>query len=329
MKVASQEFKVSTPDRVFYPATGTTEADVIAYVQVADVLLPYLSGRPATRKRWPDGVDDLEFFAKDLEVGSAPWLTSHKEPTTTKTSRPAPAGSAAAAVLPMDLAGPVELELAKAVPSVPGPHAMPGGSVYELKWDGYRGSVVRDATGARLWSRQRNEMSAQFPELIAAAAAALPKGTVVEAVIWNGARLDFDLLQHRLAGGTNKIAQQVREHPASYVMFDLLAADGQDLRLLPLRERRARLEDLAADLTPPLHLSPITDNLQVATDWMAGYRAAGIEGLVIKGAGTRYEPGARRWSKYKSRETTEVIIGAVTGPITAPRNHHRRALPRI
>ena len=106
-----------------------------------------------------------------------------KQLTTTKTSRPAPVGSAAAAILPMDLAGPVELELAKAVPSVPGPHAMPGGSVYELKWDGYRGSVVRDAAGARLWSRQRNEMSAQFPELVAAAAAALPAGTVVDGVI--------------------------------------------------------------------------------------------------------------------------------------------------
>ncbi len=137
-------------------------------------------------------------------------------------------------------------------------------------------------------------------------------------VIWNGATLDFDLLQRRLTGGPGKIAQQVWEHPASYVMFDLLALGGQDLRPLPLRERRVRLEDLAAHLEPPLHLSPLTDDLDVATDWMAGYRAAGMEGLVIKGAGTRYEPGARRWSKYKTRETAEVIIGAVTGPITAP-----------
>ena len=238
--------------------------------------------------------------------------TRHRPPV-------ADAAGATVAVLPAELAGPVELELAKAVASVPGPHAMAGGSLYELKWDGYRGSLVRDTSGARLWSRQRNDLSAQFPELIAAAAA-LPPGTVLdgEVVVWNGARLDFDLLQRRLAGGAGKIAQQVREHPASYVMFDLLAIDGQDQRRLPLRERRARLEDLAAHLGPPLHLSPQTDDLEVATTWMAGYRPAGIEGLVIKGASTRYEPGARRWSKFKSRETTEVIIGAVTGPITAP-----------
>lgn len=54
MKVAGQEFKVSTPDRVFYPATGTNKADVIAYyVQVVDVMLPHLAGRPATRKGGP------------------------------------------------------------------------------------------------------------------------------------------------------------------------------------------------------------------------------------------------------------------------------------
>ena len=249
-------------------------------------------------------------------------LTATDQPKSRLNRRPPVADTAGAttAVLPADLTGPVELELAKAVASVPGRHAMAGGSLYELKWDGYRGVIVRDAGGARMWSRQRNNLSAQFPELITAAAA-LPAGTVLdgEVVTWNGDRLDFDLLQRRIAGGAGEIAEQVRQHPASYVMFDLLAIDGQDQRLLPLRDRRAQLEDLAADLTPPLHLSPITDDLQVATDWMAGYRAAGIEGLVIKGAGTRYEPGARRWSKYKRRETNEVIIGAVTGRITAPK----------
>ncbi len=51
---------------------------------------------------------------------------------------------------------------------------------------------------------------------------------------------------------------------------------------------------------------------------MADYRAAGIEGLVVKGAASRYEPLQRRWVKVKSRETTEVVIGAVIGPITLP-----------
>ena len=74
--VGGQDFKVTTPGRVFYPETGTTKAEVIDfYLQVAEVMLPHLAGRPATRKRWPDGVDGSEFFAKDLELGTPPWLT--------------------------------------------------------------------------------------------------------------------------------------------------------------------------------------------------------------------------------------------------------------
>lgn len=74
--VDRQEFKVSTPGRVFYLATGTTKREVIDYyLAVADVMLPHLSGRPATRKRWSDGVDGPELCAKDIELGTQEWMT--------------------------------------------------------------------------------------------------------------------------------------------------------------------------------------------------------------------------------------------------------------
>jgi bifunctional non-homologous end joining protein LigD len=74
--VAGQTFKVTTPGRVLYPGTGTTKAEVIDYyLAVAGVLLPLMAGRPATRKRWPDGVAGPEFFAKDLEPGTPGWVT--------------------------------------------------------------------------------------------------------------------------------------------------------------------------------------------------------------------------------------------------------------
>ena len=73
--IAGQEFKVTTPARVLYPATGTTKLDVIRYyADVAAVMLPQVQGRPATRKRWPEGVDQASFFVKDLEPGTPPWL---------------------------------------------------------------------------------------------------------------------------------------------------------------------------------------------------------------------------------------------------------------
>lgn len=57
-------------------------------------------------------------------------------------------------VLPADLAGPVAVALARAAPSVPETRALPGGCVYELKWDGFRLVVVTTKAGSRLWTRQ-------------------------------------------------------------------------------------------------------------------------------------------------------------------------------
>ena len=69
--IAGQEFKVTSPERVFYPATGTTKLDVIRYyADVSGVMLPGVTGRPATRKRWPEGVDEASFFVKDLQPGT-------------------------------------------------------------------------------------------------------------------------------------------------------------------------------------------------------------------------------------------------------------------
>ena len=65
--------------------------------------------------------------------------------------------------LPAELTGPVELELAKAVTSPPGPHALPGGTRWELKWDGFRAAVVRGPDTVRIWSRNKTDMTLNFP----------------------------------------------------------------------------------------------------------------------------------------------------------------------
>lgn len=79
-RVGDRRLSVSSLDKVLYPATGTTKADVMHYyLAVADVLLPQLSGRPVTRKRWVDGVGTQEepgevFFRKDLEDSAPDWI---------------------------------------------------------------------------------------------------------------------------------------------------------------------------------------------------------------------------------------------------------------
>jgi hypothetical protein len=67
-----------------------------------------------------------------------------------------------------------------------------------------------------------------------------------------------------------------------------------------------------------LQLSPVTSSEAQARGWFIDYRPAGIKGLVVKAAGGAYVPGRRDWVKVKSRETADVIIGAVTGPIHQP-----------
>jgi ATP-dependent DNA ligase len=222
--------------------------------------------------------------------------------------------------LPPDLAGPVPVALAKPVRAIPQPHALPGGCRYEPKWDGYRLVIVRGAQGTRLWSKQGRDLTGRFPDVAAAAVAQVPAGTVVdgEVVIWNGSRLDFDLLQRRMVGSARALAGLVVEHPASYVAFDLLATAGRDLRGHPLSRRRAELEALAEGWAPPLQVSPATDDPEEARRWFDDFRAAGVEGLVAKGASTRYAPGRRDWLKVKSWETTEVVAGGVIGSLEHP-----------
>jgi ATP-dependent DNA ligase len=65
--------------------------------------------------------------------------------------------------LPTGLRGPVQVALAKTRENVPGEHALPGGSMYELKWDGFRCALVRDGTVTRLWSRQGKDLTDHCP----------------------------------------------------------------------------------------------------------------------------------------------------------------------
>jgi ATP-dependent DNA ligase len=137
-----------------------------------------------------------------------------------------------------------------------------------------------------------------------------------EAVVWADGRLSFDHLQHRMATRASRGAPP--GPAASYVAFDVLAAKGEDLRRFTFSARRQRLERLAASWAPPLQLCPSTADREQALAWAEDYRAAGIEGLVVKPAAGRYTSGRSEWIKVKNRKTREVIVGAVTGPLASP-----------
>jgi DNA primase len=70
-----ERVRLTNPDKVLYPATGTTEAEIFDYyVAIADVMLPHIAGRPVTRKRWPNGVEQPAFFEKQLASSAPDWL---------------------------------------------------------------------------------------------------------------------------------------------------------------------------------------------------------------------------------------------------------------
>lgn len=80
--------RLTNPDKVLYPATGTTKAEVFEYyLAVAGAMLPHIAGRPVTRKRWPNGVEQPDFFEKQLASSAPDWLNrgsvTHKSGTTT------------------------------------------------------------------------------------------------------------------------------------------------------------------------------------------------------------------------------------------------------
>lgn len=80
--------KLTNPDKVLYPATGTTKREVFEYyVNVAAAMLPHIAGRAVTRKRWPNGVDEAAFFEKQLASSAPDWLDRativHKSGSTT------------------------------------------------------------------------------------------------------------------------------------------------------------------------------------------------------------------------------------------------------
>jgi bifunctional non-homologous end joining protein LigD len=84
----ARRVNLTNADKVLYPASGTTKHDVFDYYsRIAEVMIPHIAGRPATRKRWPNGVEQDSFFEKQLAASAPEWLPrgsiTHRSGTTT------------------------------------------------------------------------------------------------------------------------------------------------------------------------------------------------------------------------------------------------------
>ena len=196
--------------------------------------------------------------------------------------------------------------LSKAVDGLP-----PAGEMlYEPKWDGFRCIVFRDGDSVELGSRNRRPLTRYFPELIEPIRRSFPDRCVIdgEVVVATAKGLDFDALGQRIHPADSRVTRLSVETPASFVAFDLIALGDDDLQALPFVERRARLERALADVQPPLHLTPITRDRDVATDWFRRFEGAGFDGVIAKPAGDPYVSDKRTLLKIKHHRTADVVV---------------------
>jgi len=190
--------------------------------------------------------------------------------------------------------------------------ALPGGEgwQFEPKWDGFRTLVFRDGDEILLQSRDEKPMNRYFPELVAPLAAALPGRCVVdgEIVIVGEAGLDFEALLLRIHPAASRVKLLAEQMPASFVAWDLLAVDDEDLRQAPLSARRPRLEQALAGVTPRVHLSPATRDRALAEDWFSRFEGAGLDGVMAKRLDAPYRAGERTMIKVKHQRTADCVV---------------------
>jgi bifunctional non-homologous end joining protein LigD len=185
-----------------------------------------------------------------------------------------------------------------------------GDWIYELKFDGIRLIAIKDREKVSLLSRNQNDLSTRFPEIVDAiknlpADECVVDGEVV--ALDEEGRSSFQLLQAREMEG--------RKSPVYFYAFDLLQVDGKSLVALPLETRKTVLENLCAGAGDPLirYSGAIGGD---ANQLLKEVQRRGLEGIIGKLRNSVYEPGRRSgaWIKVKCVNEQEFVIGGYTPP---------------
>jgi DNA ligase D-like protein (predicted ligase) len=177
--------------------------------------------------------------------------------------------------------------------------------IFERKLDGIRAIAIKDGSGVSIMSRTAHRMNDQFPELVRALEEEPSEDFIVdgEIVAFENGITSFARLQ-----------QRAREHvPVFLYAFDLPRHEGEDLRPLPLRERKARLRR-ALDFHGPIRFNPHRNGDHGEELYREACRK-GLEGVIAKRADSPYAGGrSRDWLKLKCHAEQELVIGGFTAP---------------
>jgi ATP-dependent DNA ligase len=185
---------------------------------------------------------------------------------------------------------------------------------YEPKWDGFRCLAFRDGEQIYLQSKNGQPLARYFPDVVDALKALPAKHFVLdgELVVPITGALSFDELQLRLHPAASRVQKLAKAHPATYIVFDLLAESERSYLQQPLRERRQLLEKFARSnfrWVKHVRLSPATTDLQIASEWFD--RAGGdLDGIIAKRLDAPYASGERTAAvKVKQIRTADCVVG--------------------
>jgi bifunctional non-homologous end joining protein LigD len=242
--------------------------------------------------------DAVKKNEKDRIVGEA-----RRQPA--KRNNPTQPSRLISAVLPSAKARFIEPMKAKLVEKPP----TTGNWIYELKFDGIRLVAIKRDDKVSLLSRNENELTRRFPEIVEAMKALPARECVIDGEVValdDEGRSSFQLLQAREMEG--------RKSPVYFYAFDLLELDGKSLLSLPLEARKDVLEKVCADAEDSVRYSGAIGG--DAERLLREVERRGLEGIIGKQSNSVYEPGRRSgvWIKLKCVREQEFVIGGYTPP---------------
>ena len=187
------------------------------------------------------------------------------------------------------------------------------GWVYERKLDGQRCLAVRTGRGTRLYSRSGRDVTVAFPEIAEALEEQASTDFVIdgEVVAFEGSRTSFEKLQPRIHVSSADRARRSGV-PVYFYVFDVLRADGEDVRGEPMLDRKARLRELLT-FEGPIRYTP--HRRKGGEEYFAEACRKGWEGLIAKRADAPYATGRTdRWLKFKCEAGQELVVVGWTDP---------------
>ncbi len=283
------------------PSTETERTSVKSGLTMDEIAQGKREGKAvwhSNRKSGGASQSDPEIIAGPSKTRSTSRSGSKKKPASNRSARELPERASRRQTANVKLPAFVEPQLATLIDEAPAGDEW----VHEIKYDGYRAVTAVAGDKVALYTRKGLDWTDRFSRLVPALQrlpcdSALLDGEIAVADATTG-HTDFGALQDALSTGKGVL---------TYYLFDLLRLDGEDLRRLPLAERKMRLRTLLASSGAPLVYSDhVVGN---GADVFANACAMKLEGLISKQADAPYLSGrARSWLKSKCGFEQEFVI---------------------